>query len=74
MRHWAESPALQFFEGYEAVFEGVDDCLRAIFQMQFGEQAPDVGFDGFLGDAELGGDFLIRAAEGQLAEDLGFAG
>ncbi len=46
----------------ETGFVGEDDGLHAVAQVEFLEDASDVGFHGSVADDELGGDLGVREA------------
>jgi hypothetical protein len=60
------SALFEFFESHQSVFEGIDHCLRTVFQVQFAEQMAHVRLDCFFRNAESRGDLLVRSAEGHL--------
>jgi hypothetical protein len=52
---------------------GLDGCLGAVVEVEFGEDAGDVVVDGVGAERQLAGDLVIVLAAGELAEDLKFA-
>jgi hypothetical protein len=54
------------------MFEGVDYGLRAVSQVQFGEDVAHMRFNGLLADHERFGDFPIGASQRELSQHFLF--
>ena len=52
------------------VAEGVDRCLDAVLQAEFGEDAWDVGPDGLLADRKVPGDRPVAVTAGDQPESV----
>jgi len=57
----------------EPAFIGDDDCLRAVAQAEFGEDAANVRLDGRFAEYEPLGDLGVGQSTGDELEDLDFA-
>ena len=57
----------------ESAFVGEDDGLGTVVEVELGEDACDVGFDGGVADDELVGDVAVGHAAGDQAQDLELA-
>jgi hypothetical protein len=57
----------------QAAADAEGDGFRAAGGAELAENGSDVKLDGVLGDAELGGDFLVAEAAGEHLEDFAFA-
>lgn len=78
-RLWADSHMLwadnhsHLRQVNEAALEGEGGGVGAVGDAELAEQAVDVGFDGGLGDVEVGGDLFVGAAGDDAFEDTEFA-
>ena len=57
----------------KSLLDGESDCVSTIGGTKFAHQMSEVSFDGIAGESQYGGDFLIRFAFGDEAQDLDFA-
>jgi hypothetical protein len=55
------------------VVEGVDRGLDAVLQVEFGEDAADVGLDGLFADRQVTGDLPVAVTPGDQPEHVALA-
>ena len=53
--------------------EGEDRCLDAVLQVEFGEDAADMGLDGLLTDRQVPGNLPVAVTVGDQPQDVAFA-
>src|SRR5512146_2655311 len=61
------------FRIYQAVFDGIDRQLGAVFQVQLAQDIADVGLDSLVADEKLLADGQVAVAFGYQPDDLALA-